>query len=196
MIEGVFDWVMTGRHHDDGGNARLRDQRSDSQRQRREAEAADDRDLLVDDEFLREAARLVSDARVVAHHEFDLLARDGIAVMRHKQPRASEHLPAGCGLRAGERKDEADLYRLLREHGWRWPERAGESAGRKDVSAIEHMNSPLLQNFCAGAATCGGGALDYRVLMRRRQSARLSFPHSPSAAVSGASADRDGRCGN
>ena len=132
-------------HHDDGGHARLRDERADGERQRRQAEAADHRHLVVDDQFLRDAARLVCDAGVVAHEQLDLLARHRVSVVRHEQARARQHLAARGGLRAGQRKNEPDAHGFLCESGSMCKGAGGERAGCNDVSATELHEFPLVE---------------------------------------------------
>jgi len=78
------------------------------------AEARDEADLVVDDQFLRETLGIVGNRRVVLQDDFDLLAGDGVALLLHVQLDRIVDLLAGRGLAAGHRQDQADLHALLR----------------------------------------------------------------------------------
>ena len=86
-----------GRRDDDLGDLRLRGDRGDGERQRREAEADQHVHLVVDDELLGEALGDVRRAGVVLDDQLDLLARDRGAVLLHPQLRARLDLLAGAG---------------------------------------------------------------------------------------------------
>ena len=58
-------------------------ERRDRKRGRRDAEAGDDVDLVVDDQFLRDALGVVGNGAVVLDDDLDLLAGDGVAVLLH-----------------------------------------------------------------------------------------------------------------
>ena len=72
---GLGDGRGARRHHD-FGHLRLRRERRDGERDRREAEARDEGDLVVDDEFLRNALGHIGRAGVVLDDQLDLLAGD------------------------------------------------------------------------------------------------------------------------
>ncbi len=88
----------------------VRDRRG-GQRQRRQAEAGQHRDLVVDDQLLREAPRRVGHAGVVLEDHLDLPAGDRAAVLRHPELDRAVDLPAGGSGLAGHRQDQADLDR-------------------------------------------------------------------------------------
>ena len=56
-------------------------ERRDRERGRRDAEAGDDADLVVDDQLLREALGVVGNRAVILDDDLDLLAGDGVAVL-------------------------------------------------------------------------------------------------------------------
>ncbi len=82
---GVFDWVAMG---------------AVAMAERRDAEAGEHVDLVVHHQLLREALGHVRQAGVVLDDELDLLARHGVAVLRHVEPRRGLDLAAGGGLLA------------------------------------------------------------------------------------------------
>src|SRR5882762_2615691 len=133
-----------GRHHD------FRDLRLGRQRRRRQrcgsnAEARDEADLVVDDQFLRETLGIVGNRRVVLQDDFDLLAGDGVALLLHVQLDRIVDLLAGRGLAAGHRQDQADLHALLRpsrRNGGDAREYNAGSGPRQRFSANEHERSP------------------------------------------------------
>ena len=89
----------------------LRGDRRGGQRERREAEAGEHGDLVVDDQLLRDAPGRVGHAGVVLEDQLDLASGDRVAVLRQVEPGAGLDLPAGGGERAGHRQDQADLQR-------------------------------------------------------------------------------------
>ena len=68
---------------DDLGGLRLRRQRRDRERGRRDAKAGQEIHLVVDDQFLSDALGIVGNRGVVANDELDLLAGDHVAMLRH-----------------------------------------------------------------------------------------------------------------
>ena len=101
-----------GRHHD------LRDlalgrQRRRGKGRRGNAEAGDEIDLVVDDQFLREALGIVGDRAVILQDDLDLPAGDGVALLLHVELDRIVDLLAGRRLAAGHRQDQADLHALL-----------------------------------------------------------------------------------
>ena len=71
-------------------------------------------DMIVDHELLGEPLGIVGDAAVIPDDELDLLAGDGVAVLRHVElDGGGDFLPGGAD-RAGHRQDEADLDGVLR----------------------------------------------------------------------------------
>ena len=82
---------------------------------RRQAEARQHGDLVVDDEFLRQPLGDVGHAGVVLEDHLDLLAGDRGAVARLVELHRGVDLLAGRGLLAGHRQDQADLDGVLRE---------------------------------------------------------------------------------
>ena len=101
------------RRHHDFRNLGLRRQRRRRKGGRRHAEARDEIDLVVDDQFLRQALGVVGNRRVILEDDFDLLAGDGIAVLLHIELDRVVDLLAGRRLAAGHRQDQADLDGLL-----------------------------------------------------------------------------------
>ena len=91
------------------GIFRLRRQRRRRQRGRRDAEAGDEIDLVVDDQFLGEALGVVGNRGVILQDDLDLLAGDGVALLLHVELDGVVDLLAGRGLAAGHRQDQADL---------------------------------------------------------------------------------------
>ena len=75
----------------------------------------EDRDLVVDDQLLRQPLGDVGHAGVVLDDELDLLAGDRVAVLLHVELHGRLDLAAGRGERAGHRQDQADLHGVLRE---------------------------------------------------------------------------------
>ena len=92
---------------------RLRGERRHGERGRRDAEAGDEIDLVVDDQFLRDALGVVGHRAVVLEDDLDLLAGDGVAVLLHVELDGVVDLLAGRGLAAGHRQDQADLDGVL-----------------------------------------------------------------------------------
>ena len=84
-------------------------ERRDRERRRRDAEAGEEVHLVVDDQVLRDALGVVGNGAVILDDEFDLLAGDGVAVLRHEELDGGGFLLAGRLLLAGHRQDEADL---------------------------------------------------------------------------------------
>ena len=82
-----------------------------------EAEAAEDRDLVVHDQFLRQTLGNVGDAGVVLDDDFNRLARNLGAMLGHIGFHAGFELAAGGGLLAGHGKDQADLHGFLSQGG-------------------------------------------------------------------------------
>ena len=83
---------------------------------RRDAHAGQHVDLVVDDQLLREAARLVGQAGVVLDDQLDLLACYRVAMLRHIQACSGFDLAAGGGLLARHGQHQADLEFLLGHH--------------------------------------------------------------------------------
>ena len=98
-------------------------------RGRRDAEAGEHVDLVVDHQLLREAARGVGHGGVVLDDHLDLAAGDRVAVLRHVELDRRVDLPAGGGLLAGHRQDQADLDRA--GVGSRRPARTGRPPSRR-----------------------------------------------------------------
>jgi hypothetical protein len=101
-IIGVFDCVA---------------KRCGRKRKRGQSKTRDGIHLVVDDELLHEASRLIRDAAIVPDEQLDSLARDGIAVLLQVELRAGRYLLAGRRERPRERRDQADFVRLLRLRG-------------------------------------------------------------------------------
>ena len=123
-ISGVFDF---GR------------ERRDRERRRRHAKAGHERDLLVDDQLLRDALGVVGNRAVILDDEFDLLAGDGVAMLRHVELDGRRFLLAGRLLLARHRQNEADLDRVLRERGI--CRREAERNGRCNNKRTTHHGS-------------------------------------------------------
>ena len=96
------------------GILRLGRQRRRGKRRRGNAEAGDEIDLVVDDQFLREALGVVGNRAVILQDDLDLLAGDGVALLLHVELDRVVDLLAGRRLAAGHRQDQADLHGLLR----------------------------------------------------------------------------------
>jgi len=103
------------RGHHDFGHFRLRGDRRDRKRNRRQAETGQHGDLVVDHEFLRHAFGDIGHAGVVLEDHFDLLAGDRSAVARLVELHRGIDLLARRSLRASHRQDQADLHGVLRE---------------------------------------------------------------------------------
>ena len=85
-----------------------------AERRRRDAEAGEEVHLVVDDQVLRDALGIVGNGAVVLDDEFDLLAGDGVALLRHEQLGAGRDLLAGRLLLTGHRQNEADFDAVFR----------------------------------------------------------------------------------
>jgi hypothetical protein len=110
-------------------------------RRRRDAEAGQRDDLVVDHQFLRQAARLVGHAAVVLDDDLDRLAAGLLAVLRHPQLDGGVDLAAGAGLLAGHRQDDADLHGVtLGQCGRRGH---GGADHCEHLSALHHGLSPV-----------------------------------------------------
>ena len=126
------------RRHHDFRNLGLCRQRCRRECGRRHAEACDEIDLVVDDQFLREALGVVGNRRIILQDDFDLLAGNGVAVLLHIEFDRVVDLLAGRCLATGHRQDQADLDGFLgvsrreRQH-------AGDGAcGQQHVTANRH----------------------------------------------------------
>jgi hypothetical protein len=84
---------------------------------RRDAEAGNETDLVVDDQFLGEALGVVGKGSIIPEDDFDLLAGNGVAVLLHIQLDRIVDLLAGRRLAARHRQDQADLDAFLRARG-------------------------------------------------------------------------------
>ena len=83
------------------------------------------------------------EAGVVAQQHLDLLAGDGIAVLREIELHRGVDLPAGRGEGTGHRQDQADLQGLLRHGGC--GQHPGGDQGRRDGPNGElHASPPRL----------------------------------------------------
>jgi hypothetical protein len=80
---------------------------------------ADDGDLVVDDQLLRQPFGVVGNAGVILDDEVDLLAGDGGAVLVHVHLDAGLDLLADWGEPAGEWQHHADLHVLSKGAGGR-----------------------------------------------------------------------------
>src|SRR5262249_56050236 len=80
---------------------------------------ADDGDLVVDDELLRQPLGVVGNTAIVLDDEVDLLAADAGTVLVHVHLDAGLDLLADRGEPAGERQHDADLHVLSRSAGGR-----------------------------------------------------------------------------
>ena len=129
----------------------MRRQRRGGERGRRDAEAGDDVDLVVDDQLLRDPLGVVRDGAVVLEDDLDLLAGDGVALLLHIELDRVVDLLAGRGLAAGHRQDQADLESILgiRRRGEQrsQTERAGDR-GAAGQCRCGHFSPPL--NFLVG----------------------------------------------
>ncbi len=106
------DHARGARHHHHVGGLRLgreRAHRHGARGQRR----ADHRDLLIDDQFLRQPLGVIRNAGIVAHDQLDLAARDGGAVLLHVEPGGGLDLLADRTRAAGQRQHQADFGHLL-----------------------------------------------------------------------------------
>ena len=97
------------------GFLRFRQNRRNGKRDRRDADPTNI-DLIVDDHLLDDPVRVVGDAAVVAHLQFDLAPGDCVAVLLHEQlDRGVELTADGVKAGTGHRYAHADLQdRLLR----------------------------------------------------------------------------------
>src|SRR5439155_3641882 len=118
---------------------------------RRNTESGDEMDLVVDDQFLREALGVVGNRAVVLEDDLDLLAGDGVALLLHVKLNGVVDLLAGRRLPAGHRQDQADLHGFLRLRWRQSQDRAqrprncnADRGPRQPLLAIEHERSPLI----------------------------------------------------
>ena len=128
------------RGHDHRRLALGRDRRG-RQGRRRDAEAGEHVDLVVDDQLLRDPPRRVGNAAVVLEDHLDLAAGDGRAVLRLPELDRRLDLLAGRRRLAGHGQDEADLerravLRLRASPSTRQRRRAPSSGGAKCVAAV------------------------------------------------------------
>ena len=71
-------------------------------------------DLVRGQQFLGDTLRIVGDAGVIPHDEFDLAAGDDIAMLRHVEPCSGHGQLSGRAQRSGQWDDESDLDAFLR----------------------------------------------------------------------------------
>ena len=100
-----------GRRHHHHRRLALRGDRRGGQRRRRDAEAGEHRDLVVDDQLLREAAGRVGHGAVVLEDDLDLRPATLLPFCAMPELDRGVDLAAGGGLLAGHRQDQADLDR-------------------------------------------------------------------------------------
>ena len=141
-----IDHARRARHHHDVGGLALGRKRPDRHGARGER-GADDRDLLVDDEFLCQPLGVVGHAGVVLDDEVDLLAGDGGAVLVHVELGAGLDLLADRREAARQRQHQADLRRVL-----------GSGAGGRQ-RARGQRNSDLTQHEVSSPGWFFGGNL-------------------------------------
>ena len=94
---------------------------------------AEDVDLVVDDQFLREPPRDVRHGGVVLDDQLDLLAGDRGAVLLLIELHAAHDLLADRGELAGQRLDDADLDGVL-GRGRACGERSGRDRCQQPVT--------------------------------------------------------------
>ena len=117
-------------------------QRGDDHGGGRDFEAGQHADLVVDDQFLRQALAVVRHARGVAQDDLNLFTGDGVAVFLHVEVDGGLDLLAGRGLLAGHGDDEADLDGLLRLRCAQ-AHRSGEQARRGNLEIVHSKPSRL-----------------------------------------------------
>ena len=108
VIGRAFGDDGCARHHHHGRHLGFGRNRRHRHGARRQA-GAEEIDLVVDDQFLGQPLGIVGNAAVVPDDQLDLLAGDGVAVLRHVELGAVRDLAADGALHAGHRNDDPDL---------------------------------------------------------------------------------------
>jgi hypothetical protein len=124
------------------------------------ANAVDEIDLLIDDQFLRQPLGVLGHRTVVADDDLDLLAGHVVAVLGHVKPHRRGDLHPGRLLRTGHRQQGADFDLGLRAACGQAERRRGE-AGHRDVTnhdvcppgGFPRWPSPSLEVRCRDAAS-------------------------------------------
>jgi hypothetical protein len=117
------------RHHDDRRRLAFVDQRRNGQHVRRQT-AAQNGDLVGNDQLLGYPLRIVGNAGVIPDDQLDLAAGNHIAVLRHVEACAGNGLFSDRTQHPGERHDEPDFDCILRCN-IAGKQRTGESRRRK-----------------------------------------------------------------
>ncbi|CCE10035.1 hypothetical protein BRAS3843_370020 [Bradyrhizobium sp. STM 3843] len=145
-----------GRHHHFRDLA-LGRQRRRSERGRRDAEACDHIDLVVDDQFLRQPLGVVGQRGVVLEDDLDLLAGDGVAVLLHVELDGIVDLLAGRRLAAGHRHDQPDLEGVLGGSRTRANPGGDRTEQHETRNSIVHLPSSHLRDLERGACDTSSG---------------------------------------
>ena len=108
-------------------------ERRNRKRAGRERKAGQHRNLVVDDQFLREALGVIGITAIIFDDKLDLLARDRVAILLHVEFCAGNHLLAGRRERTAQRHQKTDLDSVLRQCRRNAEQECGGEAADEDA---------------------------------------------------------------